>query len=388
MPLVSNLAFGVVADWHYVISAKRTTLKYRIICSICVLMLLALPATARQPAPLPTWRDVVTATPYWESQGVYTNLKTIRRWVLAGKGYCSERDRHVLFDRRMRFLGYLTDAGAPESNQNQIDNARLRLAQTQRVTAWVPGALNQIGYPFVLSCNQPHAHLPDLLARYLGDVESARLWGTWDGIRVGAEDQPVSLHDAIREVYEQRRGAGRIKLPEGVLGILAGKVIIESGGVRHAQSPAGARGILQLSQAALDDCGLEQPFQLHRLAQIDCALYLLEQNQRNLEPTFREYFGHLPDQKAARLLEMLLIQAYHGGVGRVNALMNDESLNGPAKYFASHAERFSAGDIALGMVFHNLGRERLGFATLYYVADVTIAIEAVCASVKTLPGCA
>jgi hypothetical protein len=63
----------------------------------------------------------------------------------------------------------------------------------------------------------------------------------------------------------------------------------------------------------------------------------------------------------------------------VMAMMTDDDLNGPARYFAGNHERFSAADIALGMVFHNLGRDRLGFASLYYVTDVTLAADAVCA---------
>jgi len=343
---------------------------------------------AAEPAPVSSWRDVVTPTPYWESQGAFANLITIRRWVLAGEGYCEEPSRHILFDRRMRFLAYLADPGEREANQSRINEVRLRLARTRKVEAWAPGDQERIGYPFVLSCHQPDARLPDLLARYSGDDRSARLWGTWDGLRIGSDDQPVSLHEAIRHVYEQRREAGRIRLPEQVLSVLAGKVIIESGGVREARSRAGAVGIMQLSPAALDDCRLKDPHRLHRLAQIDCALYLLEQNHRNLQPVFEEHFGHLPVDKAETLLRMLLTQAYHSGIGRVISLLTDESLNGAARYFATQAERYTAGDIALGMVFHNLGRERLGFAALYYVADVAIATEAACERVADLPGCA
>jgi hypothetical protein len=39
------------------------------------------------------------------------------------------------------------------------------------------------------------------------------------------------------------------------------------------------------------------------------------------------------------------------------------------------------------MVLHNLGRNRLGFASLYYVADVSIAARAACARLDDLPGC-
>lgn len=348
-------------------------------------MLGALAAAAAEP--LPSWQDVVRSTPYWESQGVHANLTTIRRWVLAGEGYCGRIDRHILFDRRMRFIGYLSDVGNRDDNQAQINAERRRLAEQGAVDGWVPGGNGSIGYPFVLACNQPDARLGQALARYAGDKASDRLWGTWDGMQVGRPDARVSLHEAVRRVYEDRRARGRISLPEHLLSMLAGKIVIESGGLREALSPAGAIGIMQLAPAALDDCRLDERFHRHRLAQIDCALYLLEQNHRNLEPAFRARFGQLPADKADELYRLLMLQAYHSGVGRVIALLDDANLGRPARYFAEHHPRFSAGDIALGMVFHNLGRNRLGFASLYYVTDVSIAAQAACARLDDLPGC-
>jgi hypothetical protein len=344
-------------------------------------------ATADAPAPLPHWQDVIRQSAYWESQGVHANLTTIRRWVLAGESYCEDENRHILFDRRATFLTYMDNKGRREANQARINEIRRQLAMAGRADAWVPGELGRIGYPFVLGCKQPDARLSEALARYTGDDVRARLWGTWDGMRIGSEDAPVSLHAAIRHVYDFRREMRRISLPDHVLSTLAGKTIIESGGMRDAYSPAGARGIMQLSAPALNDCELDERFHFHRIAQIDCALYLLEQNHRNLEPVFAQYFGHLPESKAETLYGLLLLQAYHGGVGRVGALLTDETLNGAARYFAQHHDRFSAGDIALGMVLHNLGRNQLGFASLYYVTDVAIATQAACARLDDLPGC-
>jgi hypothetical protein len=347
---------------------------------------------ADAPAPLPSWQDVIRQSPYWESQGVYDNLVTIRRWVLASEAYCEVEDRHILFDRRATFLGYVEDSASGNGNhrainQARIDERRRALAAAGRVDAWAPGELDRIGYPFALSCRQPDAHLATALARYTGETTTAMLWGTWDGMRIGTTDEPVSLHEAIRYVYRFRRDMGRISLPDHVLSTLAGKTIIESGGLRQARSSAGARGIMQLSPAALRDCQIAESFHFHRLAQIDCALYLLEQNHRNLAPVFAEHFGHLPERKARALYDMLLLQAYHGGVGRIRNLLVDDTLNGAARYFALHHERFTAGDIALGMVLHNLGRNRLGFASLYYVTDVGIAAAAACARLDDLPGC-
>lgn len=353
--------------------------------AIALLLTLAHPAVAI--APLSSWQEVIRQSPYWESQGMHGNLTTIRRWVLTGEAYCADEQRHVLFDRRMRFVGYVSDAGVREANQARLNDQRRQLAEAARVEAWMPGEEARIGYPFVLSCHQPDARLREAVARYAGDDHTARLWGTWDGMRVGSPDAPVSLHEAIRHVYDHRREMGRINLPDHVLSVLAGKLIIESGGLRAARSRAGARGIMQLSAAALNDCELDPQFHLHRLAQIDCALYLLEQNHRNLEPVFAEHFAHLPEDKAQTLYRLLLVQAYHGGIGRVSALMTDAALNGAARYFAAHHQRFTAGDVALGMVYHNLGRSRFGFASLYYVTDVSLATEAACARLDDLPGC-
>jgi hypothetical protein len=342
---------------------------------------------AEIPAPVAHWQEVIRQTPYWESQGVHANLATIRRWVLAGESYCEDERRHILFDRRAKFLAYLTTDGDARANQARLDELRVALASAGRARDWAAGRLGGVGYPFALSCSQPDARLAEALARYAGDDDRALLWGSWDGMRIGAPDAPVSVHAAMRQVYEHRKAAGRISLPDHALSTLAGKVIIESGAVRGALSPAGARGLMQLSPEVLQDCEIDPRFHFHRIAQIDCALRLLEQNHRNLEPAFTQHFSHLPQQKADALYAMLLLQAYHSGVGRVLALLNDDSLNGPARYFARHHERFSAGDIALGMIFHNLGRNRLGFASLYYATDVSIAREAACARLDDLPGC-
>jgi hypothetical protein len=353
-----------------------------------LLLLLAVGAGADEPAPLPRWQDVIRQAPYWESQGVHANLATIRRWVLNSEGFCSADEyRHILFDRRMRFIGYLRDPGERDANQAKLNRERQRLAADGKVDAWARGAEGQLGYPFALSCHQPDARLADALVRYTGEDPGGRLWGTWNGLKVGSSAQPVSLDQALRQVYDDGLAAGRISLAPQLLSTLAGKIIVESGGQANARSSTGALGILQLSPAALRDCGLDRRFHLHRLAQIDCALDLLEQNDRVLQAPFADVFGQLPEEKAEALYQLLLVQAYHGGVGRVRALLTDDELSGAARYFATRHERFSAGDIALGLIFHNLGRRGLGFASLYYVTDVHVAMDFACAGVAALPGC-
>ncbi len=336
---------------------------------------------------LDAWQEIVRSSPYWVSKGTYSNLATIRRWVLFGTSYCENAKRHILFDRRAKFLGYLDDANSPLETQNLLNVQRQKIAAENRTKTWLPGNLNATGYPFAISCNQPHADLQTALDRYSGKNDSAKLWGTWDGMRIGEENNKVSLHKAINLVYQDRLQRKHISLPEDVLATLAGTILIESGGRARAHSAADARGILQLSLAALRDCNLAEKFHFHRMAQIDCALQLLEQNHRNLAPTVATTFGNLNKAKFDKLYSLLLIQAYHGGVGRVNSLMTDSHYNKASLYFAKHHERYSAEDIALGMVFHNLGRNKLGFNSLYYVTDVGIATELICKEYSQLPGC-
>lgn len=343
--------------------------------------------TAEVPRPLPSWQQIVRDSPYWISKGSYDNLVTIRTWVLKQQSFCERADRHILFDRRAQFLGYVVDGATSAQTQALLNVHRAQLASKGKVKHWTPGQRGAAGYPFALSCDQPDALLHEALARYLGEEQAARLWGTWDGMRIGTRRADVSLHQALLEVYYNRKQMGRVSMPEDVLSTIAGKVLIESGGRARAHSSADARGIMQLSRAALKDCGLNERFHFHRLAQIDCALRLLDQNHRVLQPKFEQRFGHLPEAKSQELYAMLLLQAYHGGVGLVSRLLQDEQLGGAAAYFAEHHQLFSAGDIALGLIFHNLGRDRVGFASLYYVVDVGIARLAACSAVDDLPGC-
>lgn len=324
-------------------------------------------------APFQTWTDVVRTKPYAESQGVYDNVMTVRRWILTRSEHCTERNRHVLFDMRGNFLDFIEDASDSLQTQQKLNQTRQGMAQQGRVHAWVEGNANTIGYPFAIRCHQPYVDLSLAVSRYLGEHPDGRLSGNWNGISVGTPKNQASLHDVLQTVYKRRVQQKRISLPSNLLPDLAGMLIIESGGVREAKSKANARGILQLTPTALKDCGVPANKHLHRIAQVDCALWLFERNHRMLQPVFLARFGHLPEEKREQVYRLLLIQAYHGGPGRVRSLLTDEEFSKPAAYFAAHHEQFSAGDIAFGMVFHNLGRNRLGFASLYYTADIRIA---------------
>jgi hypothetical protein len=339
-------------------------------------------ASEQPPQPMENWTSVVRSSPYWVSQGVYHNITTIRRWVLEESGYCSDIHRHILFDMRGRFLGYIDDENSREATQKLLNDTRRSLVSNGRADNWATGGPSTTGYPFALACDQPHVNLDEAVARYLGTLPAELIWGAWDDLAFATQDNPEPLHDALMYVYETRQQQQRNNLPAKLPKYLAGQVLIESSGQQRAHSTADAKGILQLSPSALSDCQIKPANHWHRLAQIDCALRLTNQNARNLREPFSQRFGHLPEDKRDQLFTLLLVQAYHGGAGRVRALLDDEVLSRPAAYFANEHENFSAGDIAFGMIFHNLGRDRFGLASLYYVADVQLATEALCRTAR------
>ncbi len=343
------------------------------------MLVAALPAVVcSAPAPVEDWQAIIRAAPYWSSQGVFNNILDIRRWVLGESGYCANPDRHLLFDHRGRFIGYTSNGKTSAETQQKLNQQREKLARDGRATGWTPGNATTTGYPFALGCDQPHARLGEALDRYLGVRAEDRLWGRWDDLTFASADKPGNLHEALTLVYQTRNRQQRVAFPPEVPRYLAGMLLIESGGRHRAHSAAGARGIMQLMPGVLRDCGVAERNHWHRLAQLDCAMKLMNRNARILQPVIDRHFPDLPEAKRQRLFTLLLIQAYHGGAARITRLMEDEELYGPARYFAKHHDRFSAGDIAFGMVFHNLGRDRLGLASLYYVADVELATRALC----------
>ncbi|MFE8069957.1 transglycosylase SLT domain-containing protein [Marinobacteraceae bacterium S3BR75-40.1] len=344
-----------------------------------LLLFLVLPGIT-QAEKVEGWQDVIRNTPYWMSQGVAGNLETLRRWVLLGKAYCEQPNRHILYNRRGAFLTWMEDAESPEETQKAIDRTRETLAQEDRATFWLAGGLERIGYPFALACDQPHVDIGASIDRLLGRATDSRVWGTWDDLAIGSPDQKVPLLTLFEKIYEDRQAKGRYTFPKSILGLLLGQVIIESGVQKNAQSAAAAQGIMQLRPEVLSDCQIPKRLHYHRMVQIDCAYRLLEQNHRNLRGPFEARFGHLPPEKREALYLRLLLQAYHGGIGRVLALIGSDDTGNAARYFAQHQENFSARDIALGLIFHNLGRLQLGFASLYYATDVEIAAQAMCQS--------
>jgi len=145
-------------------------------------------ASKKPPEPAENWTSVVRSSPYWSSQGVYQNITTIRRWVLKESGYCSKPDRHILFDMRGQFLGYIDDGSDREATQVRLNDTRASLAATGRADDWTPGGPDRTGYPFALSCRQPHVNLDEAVARYLGTLPSELIWGAWDDLSFASQE--------------------------------------------------------------------------------------------------------------------------------------------------------------------------------------------------------
>ena len=330
--------------------------------------------------PVPAWLQVVRDTPYVYSHNWFRNLTHIRTWVLTETGYCSDTDRHLLFDIRADFLAYQGDSLFRNTTQKALNATRQRLAEENKVHTWVPGSAQQLGYPFALACNQPHVDLNSALARLLGWHDDFKVWGSWNGIQVGSAKQPVALIDMAKAVFDKQSRLQKLPFPEQLWPLFAGHIVIESGAVQYTRSSAQALGMMQLMPDVLADCGIEGRFQQHRMAQLECASKLYGQNHRRLSSVFSERFGHLPAAKQERLYLLLLVQAYHGGVGRIMSLLQADdvaNITDAADYFALHHERFSAEDIALGLIYHNMGRKQLAMASLYYLVDVSIVANKV-----------
>lgn len=104
-----------------------------------------------------------------------------------------------------------------------------------------------------------------------------------------------------KRTYEHRREQSRFSFPDSSMSMFLGKTLIESSGNKHALSTDAARGIMQLRPGVLSDSEIPEEFRLHRMAQVDCAFRLVEQNHRNLKPVFDAVFGGLPAAKRQRL---------------------------------------------------------------------------------------
>ena len=315
-----------------------------------------------------TWEQLIRNAPYHLSQGMTENLQTLRRWVLFNEGYCEVTDRHILFDLGGHFVSWMDNTEDPLQMQASLNAVRASLFEQQRIDHWLPGSKGALGYPFSFSCNQPHVEIDTAIER----LNDKAVWGTWDGLTAGTEEEPISLAETAKIVYDQRQTQLDSELTELSFQLFLAQMVIESGAVKSATSRDNAIGILQLRSEALRDCEIPKKYYRHRMAQVDCAFRLYVLNRRNLEPVFMERFGHLDDEKRARLLSLLLVQTYHSGIGNMQKLLGEGEQGKAAMYFAEHYKRYSAEDILTGMLFHNIGRSPWGWESLFYLMDIQL----------------
>ena len=324
------------------------------------------------------WTQVIRRLPYSFSKNFYQNFSTIRQWVLFEQGFCEVTDRHIFYNARGRFLGYMDNLESQQQTQKKLNQVRKAMFDAGKVKFLIPGSKHTIGFPFALNCNQPHANFKQSLARLRGDSKVDRLWGTWDGIAAGTKDKPISLIQLVNKVYRAKSKILKQPVKPREFRYFLAQIIIESGARKNGLSKANAIGLMQLRPEVLKDCQIPERFYRHRMAQVDCAVRLYQQNRRNLKPAFDKVFNHLPEAKRDRLFSLLLIQSYHGGIGRISRLLSDPEFTRASKHFAQHHDNYSAEDIATGIIFHNLGRLELGLASLNYATDIVIVASKLC----------
>ena len=329
------------------------------------------------------WHNLIRNSPYHFSKNFHSQISEIRQWVLFQQGFCSVKDRHILFNRRGEFLSYHDNLANSKSTQLKLNQIREKLFKDGRVSQFVKGSKDSLGFPFALNCDQPHADVYSAMNRLFGIKRKDRLWGTWDGLKAGTKKKPIALYQLVEQVYRAKSKIIEQPVVASELRHFLAQIIIESGAQKHGLSKANAIGLLQLKPDVLKDCQIPKTFYRHRMAQVDCAVRLFQQNRRNLLPVFNQRFGHLPAKKKTQLFSLLLTQSYHSGIGRMIGLLEDAKLNKASQHFAKNHSSYSAGDIASGIIFHNLGRQDLGFASLYYVVDIAIVAKNLCDS-KTL----
>jgi hypothetical protein len=308
--------------------------------------------------------------------GVAENWKRARRDILLGEGICRDPKKHVLLSFNGEHVATIGNRSSKRATQSKINRTRRQLAKKRR-EGYVLGTYSRIGYPFAFGCDAEYSErFLYGVKSYFGKTSGSRLKGSWKGVHFR---KPASIRTVLKTLDDKKRRQGKISYPKRVSHLLFGLLAIESGGYKKARSKANARGILQILPSQLKRCGVPRMYYYHRIAQADCALTLLESIHRHIYDDFLVRFRHLPRKKGEELYARLMVQSYHTGMETVRKLLNGRgSESKAARYYAKHQHVFSAADIALGMMMHNIGRGslRIGLASARYVIDAEVGLQA------------
>lgn len=332
-----------------------------------------LPATAQTAQSV---GDMIRKLPYdvLEPQ-VAQRWKETRTDVLLNIGECEE-DRTLMVSMNGELLDHVrripensqtshSEYARRRFNQEQIDDWRRQ--QTKKVT----NAYDGIGYPFAYSCtNENREFILQGIDSYNDRTISA--WGPYE---FTGTITPKEAFDLVSEQHPE--------VPELASKLLRGQYVVESGGDAHARSDKHALGAMQIIPYNLEHiCDLDTSEFNNKLAQIDCAFTLTQNNAERLEPYFENVFAHLPNQKKENLFSNLLTHSYHAGVNNFVDMMRPGIEGRAARWYADNHEPYSADDIMFGIVFHNYdakedGREfgDIKSATMNYLTNARIALD-------------
>lgn len=307
--------------------------------------------------------------------GVAERWKETRTDVLLNIEECEE-DRTLMLSMNGEFLGHvqripetedaeLSEYARKSFNQRQIDDWRRQ--QPRRVI----NAYDNIGYPFAYSCTDENR---DFILQGISNYHDSEItpWGPYEFTGMIA---PKEAFDVVAQRHPD--------VPTQAGNLLRGQYVVESGGDAHARSDKHALGAMQIIPYNLEHiCGLEENEFTHKLAQIDCAFTITQENAERLEDSFENVFSHLPEEKKNALFSYFLAHSYHAGVNNFVDMMKSGIEGRAVRWYAQNHDPYSADDIMFGIVFHNYDAKNDGrnfgsikSATMNYLTNARIALD-------------
>jgi hypothetical protein len=315
--------------------------------------------------------DFVRNQPYDViTEDVFENWYELRSWVLLSDGPCGEKDSHIFANINGEYLGCFKNDSSLVSQQGFIDQYRKELYE-QNISDVV---LNQrSGYPFAYNCD--NESFKEAIGRMTGDSTDYLLSGSWEHISV-PEQNPISIIEAVHLINEKNNH----NLPEDILKRFFGQIVIESRGKKDLRSRKGARGMMQILPSVLERCGVEPQYYEHRFAQIDCALDQLNRSYHIMQSRVDRALPNIDATRRDELAQWMATHAYHAGSGRMSRLFGPTRTGAAARELNQHSEKyknFTAEDLGIFLINHNIGRDGIGRATMKYTLDTQVAGDAI-----------